>query len=162
MSNHHAALAAFSISLCLGAGSASAAAADRGAIARTIKGEVAQLMAGINAHDPVKATLFDAPDVISMECGRPSSTGAAADLAGFKMAFGYAPSWRVSLIDEAVDVARSGDLAIYRATANQDSANDGVAMTEKVNFVAEFRKQADGSWKMAWTLVAPMERPHKK
>jgi hypothetical protein len=36
-------------------------------IAAEIRADVAQLVAGINAHDPVRATMFDAPDIVSME-----------------------------------------------------------------------------------------------
>ena len=54
------------------------------AIAKTIKADVAQVVAGINAHDPVKTTAYDAPDIVSMECGSPSTVGVEADREGFK------------------------------------------------------------------------------
>ena len=144
------------------AGSVQAAAVSKTKIAETIKADVAQLIAGINAHDADKATQFDAPDIVSMEAGRPPSIGAAADKEGLGMAFKYAPSWQVRLIDETVDVADAGDMAIYRSTYFQDSADNGTPMTQKVNFVACFRKQSDGAWKITWSVVAAQERPHKK
>jgi len=143
------------------AGPASAAVL-KAEIARTIRADVAEMIAGINAHDPVKATAFDAPDLVSMESGRPPSVGAAADKEGLTMAFKYAPSWHVGLIDETVDVADAGDMAVYRSTYNQDSTDNGVPMTQKVNFLAGFRKGSDGSWKVGWSVVCAMERPHKK
>jgi hypothetical protein len=85
---------------------------DTAVIAETIKTDVAQLVAGINAHDAVKTTAYDAPNVISIECGSPSTIGVEADREGFKMGFAHDPLWRVSLIDETVDVASSGDLAV--------------------------------------------------
>jgi ketosteroid isomerase-like protein len=144
------------------AGPVFAASPSKADIAKTIEADVAQLIAGINAHDADKATQFDAPDIVSMEAGRPPSVGVAADKEGLGMAFKYTPSWQVRLIDETVDVADAGDMAVYRSTFFQDSADNGVPMTQKVNFVAGFKKQSDGSWKIAWSVVAAQERPHKK
>src|SRR5690349_4207042 len=107
-------VAVFLISLLV-AGSAEAASVSKARIAETIKADVAQLIAGINAHDAEKATQFDAPDIGSMEAGRPPSGGGGADKEGLGMAFKYAPSWQVRLIDETVDVAEAGDMAIYRS-----------------------------------------------
>jgi ketosteroid isomerase-like protein len=118
------------------------------------------MIAGINAHDPVRATMFDAPGIISMESGRPPSVGAEADRQGISMAFRHTPDWRVRLIDETVDVAGSGDMATYRSTYWQDSSNHGQAMTQRVNFIAGFHKQRDGSWKITWSVVCNQERPH--
>src|SRR3569832_1100962 len=59
-----------------------AAAPSKSAIAATIKADVAQLVAGIYAHDVARATAFDAPDLVSMEGGRPPSIGAQADREG--------------------------------------------------------------------------------
>ena len=135
---------------------------DKPAVAETIRKDIAQLVAGINAHDPLRATAYDAPDVISMECGRPSSIGIEADREGLKMGFEHTPSWRISLIDETVDVANSGDLAVYRGTYNEDNTRAGVPMTHKMNFIAEFKRQPDGSWKIAWYIVSNMEQSHPK
>ena len=130
-------------------------------IAEMIRQDVAAMIAGINAHDVARATRFDAPDMVSMESGRPPSIGAAADREGLGFAFQHSPTWRVRLIDETVDVAGSGDMAVYRGTYWQDSTNNGVAMTQKVNFIAGFRKQGDGSWQVAWSVVCNQERPHR-
>lgn len=141
---------------------AAAPNADQASIAKTIRADVADLVAGINAHDADRATRYDAADIVSMEAGRPPSVGAAADKEGLSMAFKYAPSWHVRLIDETVDVAAAGDLAIYRSTYYQDSEDHGTPMTQKVNFVVGFRHQPDGSWKIGWSVVCAQERPHKK
>ncbi|HET9696579.1 MAG TPA: DUF4440 domain-containing protein [Terriglobales bacterium] len=142
--------------------SAAPAQVDTAAIAKTIKAEVAQLVAGLNAHDAVKTTAFDAPDVISMECGSPPTVGIEADREGFKMGFDHDPLWKVSLIDETVDVASSGDLAIYRGTYHEDNGDEGVLMTHKTNFIAEFKRHKDGAWRIAWYIVSNMEKPHRK
>ena len=138
------------------------ASADRTLIAKTIKKEVAQLVAGLNAHDPVKTTAYDAQDVISMECGSPPTVGIDADREGFRAGFANDPLWRVSLIDETIDVASSGDLAVYRGTYHENNGHQGVLMTHKTNFIAEFKKQPDESWKIAWYSVSNMEKAHPK
>ena len=145
------------------AGSTSSTAArsiDTAAIAKTIKADVAQLVAGLNAHDPVKTTAYDSANIISMECGSPSAVGIEADREGFKTGFAHDPLWKVRLIDETVDVASSGDLAVYRGTYNEDNGGNGLLMTHKTNFLAEFKHQSDGSWKMVWYSVSNMEKSH--
>ena len=142
--------------------SAAPAPVDAAAVAKTIKADVAQLVAGLNAHDAAKTTAFDAPNVVSIECGSPPISGIEADREGFKMNFARDPLWKVTLIDEIVDVASSGDLAIYRGTYHEDHGNGGVLMTHKTNFIAEFKRQRDGSWKIAWYVVSNMEKSHPK
>jgi ketosteroid isomerase-like protein len=132
-------------------------------VASTIEADVAEIVAGINAHDVARATKFDAPDIVTMESGRPPSVGIAADKQGMGAAFKYAPSWRVSLVEEMVDVSSGGDMAVYRSTYNQDSEDDkGTPLTQKVNFVAGFHREADGGWLMRWSVVCANERPHPK
>jgi ketosteroid isomerase-like protein len=52
-------------------------------------------------------------------------------------------------------------MAVYRSTYFQDSTIGGVPATQKVNYIALFRKQADGTWKIAWSVVSNIEKPHK-
>ena len=135
---------------------------DKTAIAQTIKMDVAQLVAGLNAHDAVKTTAYDAPDIVSIECGSAPAVGVEADREGFKTGFAHDPLWRVSLIDETVDVASSGDMAVYRGTYHEDHGREGVLMTHKTNFIAEFKRQSDRSWKIVWYSVSNMEQSHPK
>lgn len=144
------------------ASSTTPASVDTAAIAETIKADVAQLVAGLNAHDPVKTTAYDTPNIVSIECGSPSTVGVEADREGFKMGFARDPLWRVNLIDETVDVASSGDLAVYRGTYNEDNGRAGLLMTHKTNFIAEFKRQSDGTWKIVWYSVSNMEQSHPK
>lgn len=131
------------------------------AIASQIKADVAEIVAGINSKDIDRATRFDAPDLISMESMRAPSFGAKADRDGLSMSFKYAPSWHLGLIDEVVDVARSGDMAVYRSTYNEDSMRDGVPYTHKGNYVAGFRRDPDGKWRVHWSVIA-WQSPSKK
>ena len=147
------------------AGAASSIASvsvDTAVIAETIKADVAQLVAGLNAHDAVKTTAYDAPNIISMECGSPPTVGVEADREGFTMGFAHDPLWKVSLIDETVDVASSGDLAVYRGTYNEDNGRGGVLMTHKTNCIAEFKRPSDGSWRIVWYSVSNMGQSHPK
>jgi len=131
-------------------------------VASRVKADVAEIIDGINAKDIGKATKFDAPDLISMESMREPSYGAKANRDGLTMAFKYAPDWHLSKIDEAVDVSKSGDMAIYRSTYNEDSLRDGVPYTHKVNFLAEFRRDPDGPWRVHWSVVSAQSPSKKK
>lgn len=136
--------------------------ASKALIASRIKAEVAEIVAGINAKDIDKATKFDAPDLVSMESMRAPSVGAKADRDGLSMAFKYAPSWHLSLVDETVDVAEAGDMAIYRSTYNEESSRDGVPYTHTGNYVAGFRRDGDGMWRVHWSVISWQSPSHKK
>jgi ketosteroid isomerase-like protein len=148
--------------LCSSVGASPRQAPPRSAIATQIKADVAEIVAGINAKDIDKATKYDAPDLISMESGRTPSTGAKADRDGLSMTFKYAPNWHLALIDETVDVAKAGDMAIYRGTYAEDSLHDGVPFTHNGNYVAGFRHDQDGMWRVHWSVVAWQSPSHKK
>jgi hypothetical protein len=53
-------------------------------------------------------------------------------------------------------------LAVYRGTYNEDNSRAGVLMTHKTNFLAEFKRQSDGSWRIVWYSVSNMEKSHPK
>jgi len=153
------AIATFSIFTTL---QAFASPEHRSNIADMIKADVAQIVSGVNAHDVDLATRFDADDIVSMESGRPPSQGIAAEKAGLSQAFQYAPTWRLQLIEENVDVARSGELAVYRSTYNEESVENGVPMTHRVNFIAEFKRNRKGAFQVVWSVVSSIEKAHKK
>ena len=135
---------------------------SRSTIASQIKADVAEIVAGINAKNIDKATKFDAPDLISMESMRAPSFGAKADREGLSMAFKYAPSWHLTLIDETVEVAKAEDIAIYRGTYAEESMRDGVPYTHKGNYIAEFRRDPDGIWRVHWSIIAWQSTSQKK
>jgi ketosteroid isomerase-like protein len=83
--------------------------------------------------------------------------GPDTDRNAFKMGFAHDPLWKVSLIDETVDVASGGDLAVHRGTYNEDHGHRGVLMTHKTIFLTEFKRQSDGGWRMVWYSVSSME-----
>jgi ketosteroid isomerase-like protein len=136
--------------------------ASQAAIAAEIKADVATIVAGINSKDIDKATRFDAPDLISMESMRTPSYGAKANHDGLSMVFQYEPNWRLTLIDETVDVSRSGDMAIYRSTYSEDSMRGDTPFTHKVNYIAGFRRDGDGKWRIHWSVVCAQSPSKKK
>ena len=137
-------------------------AADRTTTSETIKAQVRDIVAGINAHNAAQATMHDAPNILVIESGQPNTVGVAADLAGFTQAFAAAPTWRVSLVEETVDVPASADMAVYRSVYNQDSMHDNVPFTGKVNFISGWMRHENGPWMMDWYAVSEMEKSHKK
>ena len=143
------------------AGAATHHTASQVAIAAQIEADVATIVAGINSKDIAKATKFDAPDLVSMESGREPSQGAKADHDGLAMTFKYAPSWHLTKVDETVDVSKSGDMAVYRGTYDEDSMRDGVPYTHRGNYIAGFRHDADGKWRVHWSVVS-WQSPSKK
>ena len=125
-----------------------------------VKRCVAQEVAGINSHNLQKATACEATDTISMQSGRPTSIGRDNYIAALQTAFQNQPAWRLRLVDDAVDVPRSQEMAVYRSIYFQDSIMGGMLATQEVNYIALFRKQVDGSWKIAWSTMSNIEKPH--
>ena len=78
------------------------------------------------------------------------------------MAFKANPEWHLSLIDEAVVVAKSQGQAIYRSTYNEDSMRDGVPYTHQGNYIAGFKRDRDGVWRIHWSTVCWQSPSHKK
>ena len=151
-----------SIVILLGAACASAHAETNSSTESKIRSEVAEIVGGINAKDIDRATKYDAPDLLSMESGRAPSMGAKADHDGLSMAFRYAPSWHLTMIDETVDVSKAGDMAVYRGTYAEDSTRSGVPFTHTGNYIAGFRHDPDGVWRVHWSAIAWQSPSHKK
>lgn len=150
-----AALMAASVGACDKAGPAGPAA-DTGKIAEAVKADVAGLVADFNAHDAAKVAGHSAADVVQMAHGGPNIVGAAADLAANQKAFAGDPSARVTVADPVVDVAASGDMAVYRSTYafTVTDPKTRKPATENGNYLAGYKRQADGSWKIAWAVVS--------
>lgn len=127
-----------------------------------IKGEVADEIAGINGGDAAKATAHEAQDTVAMESGRPPIVGKTVYEQGLATVFKHEAKWRLRLVDESVDVTKSGDMAIYRSTYDEDSARDGVPYTHRGNFVAGFKRDPDGMWRIHWSVVSWQAPSHKK
>ncbi|HEY2482212.1 MAG TPA: nuclear transport factor 2 family protein [Caulobacteraceae bacterium] len=151
-----AGLMAASLGGCTPPPKAAAPAADTGKIADTIKADVAATVAAINAHDGPKAVTHDAPDVLVMFHGEPNLVGPAADLKGFQQFLAVSPDAQMSIADETVDVAASGDMAIDRSTYTFDFTDPKTKkkVTETGNNIWAYKLQPDGTWKIAWSVAS--------
>jgi ketosteroid isomerase-like protein len=132
-------------------------AADTGKISDAVKADVAQLVSDANAQDATKVTSHNAPDVVRMFHGQPNTVGAAANADGAKKAMATPdPAYKVTIADPVVDVAASGDMAVYRSTyvATFTDPKTKKPGTETGNYVAGYKLQPDGSWKIEWSVAS--------
>jgi ketosteroid isomerase-like protein len=130
-------------------------AVDTAAFAEDVKADLHQLVADFNAHDAAKAVGHDAPDYVGMLHGQPNVKGPAEDLALTRQQVAD-PLSKVTVSDETVDVAASGDMAVYRATYAYDFTDPKTKApaTEHGNWVLGYKREADGSLKVAWGVIA--------
>ncbi|HEY1880696.1 MAG TPA: hypothetical protein VGG68_12255 [Caulobacteraceae bacterium] len=136
-------------------------AADPGKIADTVKADVALAAADFNAHDAVKLSSHDAPNVVGMVHGAPNVVGAADALINNQKNFDADPSQHVTIANETVDVAGSGEMAVYRSTyvLTATDPKSKKTVTENGNYLAEYKLQPDGSWKIAWSIISDSAPP---
>ena len=144
-------LAAFSLAAC----AKPAAPVDTAKIATAIKADWAKVTAAYNAGDADATVASDAPDIVNMIHGQANYSGVDTDLKASQRLFA-AGRPKEEFSNETVDVAASGDMAVYRATYawSYTDPNTGKPVSETGNEVAGYKKQADGSWKIAWTITA--------
>jgi ketosteroid isomerase-like protein len=150
------------ISSLMTSGYSFAAVPSTSAISAKVEAQVAEMIAGINSKNADMATKYDAPDVIFMAAFSRPAVGRATDRAGFVQSFKKNQGWHITKINETVDVPKSADLAVYRGTYDEDGVNNGVVMTHRVNYIAGFRRDPDGVWRIHWAVVNPQEHSHKK
>jgi ketosteroid isomerase-like protein len=111
--------------------------------------------AAINAHNPAKAVAHDAPGVVVMYHGVPNTYGADADLANLKQLLAASPAAHVDVGGEAVDMAASGDLAVYRANYVFSHTDPKTArpVAERGNWLFGY-KLINGAWKIVWSVTS--------
>jgi ketosteroid isomerase-like protein len=82
--------------------------------------------------------------------------GSAAELAMRQKGFATEPSQHVSVSDAVIDVAASGDMAVYRATYSFAGIDPKTRkpISESGNYLAGYRLQPDGSWKINWSVIS--------
>ena len=130
-------------------------AADPAKVTETVMADVHQLIADFSGHDAVAAVSHDAPEYVGMFHGMPNIVGPAADLEATKQQVAD-PSAKVEVSDESVDVAKAGDMAVYRSTYTYTYTNPATKLqdSEKGNWVIGYKKQPDGTMKIAWSVVS--------
>jgi ketosteroid isomerase-like protein len=151
-----AVLASMSLTACNKAEPAKPAV-DAGKIADAIKADATQRIADVNAHDPAKLAAHAAADSVSIGYGRANYVGPAAIQAGFQQTVTREPDLKVTMADPTVDVAASGDMAVLRATTvgtyTDTKTKKPVSTTS--NMLLGYKPQADGSWKIEWSVLSP-------
>jgi ketosteroid isomerase-like protein len=132
-----------------------ARAVDTATVVEMVKADIRQLVVDYNAHDAAKVAGHDAPDYVSMFHGVANAIGPEADRASLEKQM-TDPATRLELSDETVDVAASGDLAVYRATYRFHFTNPETktVATETGNWIAGYKAQPDGALKLAWSIGA--------
>ncbi|HEY7853197.1 MAG TPA: hypothetical protein VIB82_09500 [Caulobacteraceae bacterium] len=131
-------------------------ATDTGKIAEAITADQAQFIADFNAHDADKITSHETADFVGMSHGSANIVGSAADLVANQKAVVADSTMHVAVADPVVEVAEAGDMAVYRASYSFTGHNPKTkkAITETGNYVAGYKPGADGTWKIAWSVIS--------
>lgn len=147
------AVAALSLSACAKPEPAKPAV-DTTKVGEAVKSEAHQLVADFNAHDAAKAVSHDAPGEVSIFHGQPNTVGVEADLANTKLQVAD-PASKITVSNETVDVAASGDMAVYHASYVYDLTDPKTKKpaSETGNWLVGY-KLVDGVWKVAWNVVS--------
>ncbi len=147
------------LSLCACAPRAPDASAAAKATA-DVKAAVAQLVDGYNTRNAAEAVGINAPDHLGMGHGFANVVGPDAELASVKAQLAD-PAMVLAFTDPSIEASASGDLAVYRATYHvtyTDPNTHGPA-TEIGNWVAVFKRQADGTMKLSWEVMSDLPKP---
>ena len=141
--------------LLAGCGSTVQTVPDPAKVADEVKAVIHTQVEAYAARDPAKAASIMAPDVLGMFHGESNTKGKEASAASMRAQMAD-PLMKLDVTEESVDVASSGDLAVYHATYHftyTDPATKGPAI-ETGNWVAVLKRQGDGTMKMIKDIVA--------
>lgn len=135
-------------------------AADPAKVAEEVKAAIKTQVEAYAARDPAKAASIVAPDLVTMFHGAPNTVGLAPNLEVMKAQMAD-PALKLEVSDETVDVAASGDLAVYHATYRFTFTNPATRQpaTEVGNWVAVFKRQPDGAMKMSKDVISDKLEP---
>lgn len=129
----------------------------RAADEATLRTLIKDWAASAQAKDAAKFVSFYADDAVVMMAGAPDIRGIAAIREGIP-AMMQDPAFALSFEPDSVVVSRSGDLAYETGPYTMTMTGpDKKPATEKGHYVAIWRRQADGSWKVA--VDAPLSDP---
>ena len=146
------------VSLLVGCDGGGAGAQDR--VAAEGKAAIHSQIDAYAARDAEKAASIVAPDIVAMVHGAPNIVGKQASTAAMKAQMAD-PRLKLAVSDESVEVSGSGDLAVYHATYRftfSDPATKRL-VTETGNWVAVFKRQADGTMKLQKDIVVDTPMP---
>ena len=130
-------------------------AVDIAKVADAVKADADQLVTDFNARDAVKAVGHDAAGVVFMFHGQPNVVGVDADLADTKAQMAD-PAVKLAVSNETVEVASSGDMAVWHSTYARTSTDPKTKKptTENGNWLMGYKQQSDGSWKITWSTMS--------
>lgn len=131
-----------------------APAVDTSKVADEVKAAIHTQVEAYAARDAAKASSIVAPDILAMFHGAPNVVGKAESEAASKAQMAD-PAVKLEVSDETVDVAASGDLAVYHATYRFTFTNPETKQpaSETGNWLAVFRRQPDGTMKLSRDAV---------
>lgn len=121
----------------------------RAADAAAIRAQDADFAKAAAAKDIDKCVSLYMDDAVIFSPGAPAVIG-KDNIHKFFERMLAAPTMQFSFSDVTVDVARSGDLAEDRGSVQVTTTNkQGKPVTQSSEYVLVWKKQADGSWKVA-------------
>jgi uncharacterized protein (TIGR02246 family) len=126
------------------------AAADTAAASDAVNRTEQEMLAAFQAKDAAKLSSYYASDGVFATPGRPAAKGSDAVTKALTQDFSD-PNFKLSFANEKTEVAASGDLAYTHGTFNVGYTNPQTKQAESGSgtYVTVFKKQPDGSWKVA-------------
>ena len=120
-----------------------------------VKANMTEMVAAFAARDADKAVSWDAADFVGMYHGTENVNGQEADRKLTKEQVAD-PAMKFSVSDAVVDVAKSGDLAVWRAKYSYTYTDPATKQpkTEVGNWVVGWKRGDDGKLKEAWGVVS--------
>lgn len=148
------------LSVVAGCNAVSPPAPNAQAVTAEVKAAIRSQVDAYGSRDLAKAVSILAPDVRTFFHGEPDRIGKAAAEASIKTQLDL-PSVNLEVSDETVDVAASGDLAVYHAKYRFSFKNPETnqPVVEVGNWVAIFKRQADGVMRLSTDIVADNPSP---
>jgi ketosteroid isomerase-like protein len=152
--HHKLTLAAGAAMLFALAACQQAAPVDTAKEEAAINAQIDVLNAGMKAKDADKVVSIDADDLKGYG-GGPDTSGKAEDLKNNKAAM-TDPAYAGAVKVEHTEVAKSGDVAFQSGTWEFSGTNPSTKAVEHTggHWVAGWRKDKDGSWKLAAVSAA--------
>ncbi|MBU1375157.1 MAG: DUF4440 domain-containing protein [Alphaproteobacteria bacterium] len=130
-------------------------AVDLAKIEADVKADMFAVVDAVNARDAEKAVSHDAPNFVGMFHGGPNTNGPAEELALTKQQLND-PNVKLEVSNPVVDVAASGDMAVWRSgyAFTFTDPKTKAAVVENGNWVTVYRVQPDGAWKQSLAVVS--------
>jgi uncharacterized protein (TIGR02246 family) len=123
---------------------------------KAIQTQEAAAVQAWTAKDVDKLVALYADDATVMLANAPLMTGRQAIASGFKDVAAD-PNFSLSTQNTSVEASKGGDLGFVRGTyvVHISDPKTKKPTTEKGNYVIVYKKQADGSWKIAADTAIP-------